>query len=101
MVWRNVSIYYSIKMASLDLDNIRAEQKPKRLVAFGWVCLSLWSMGCQREEIRAYRVPKEQKAPVEMAAADPHEHGPGHLTWTLPVGWEEQPAEQLRAASFS
>lgn len=69
--------------------------------------------GCEREEIKVYRVAKESPEPQRSPHAG-HGHGQlpeGHpvvgaagqpkLTWKLPEGWEERPASQMRAASFS
>ena len=64
--------------------------------------------GCDKNDVKVYHVAKEETAvaPVaateaaapahgEMAAATPQLH------WTLPSGWTEQPANQMRVASFS
>lgn len=75
---------------------------------------SLLFLGCNREEVREYRVPKETAA----AAPAPHDHKlpDGHppmdaampgaqpelpkLKWTLPAGWTEKPPSTMRVASF-
>jgi hypothetical protein len=83
--------------------------------------------GCGREEVKVYRVAKEQKQPSSPAPASrdqqlPPGHPevasspslpPGHpeiarnsspsppFTWSLPANWEELPASGMRAASFS
>ena len=64
--------------------------------------------GCDKNDVKVYHVAKEETSvpPVaameaaapahgEMAAATPQLH------WTLPTGWTEQPASQMRVASFS
>jgi hypothetical protein len=67
--------------------------------------------GCGREDIRVYRVAKENKENAPQAAQpnDSRQLPPGHpevnrefpkLTWKLPSGWEEFPPEEMRAASF-
>lgn len=60
--------------------------------------------GCDREGITTYTIPKEVP-PAQTAAHsehDGHNHGPAQpgISWTTPVGWEEQPAGQMRAATF-
>ncbi len=60
--------------------------------------------GCGRDTITSYTVPKE--TPPARAEAhsehDGHNHGPAapRISWTTPAGWEEQPAGQMRAATF-
>jgi hypothetical protein len=76
----------------------------KRFLAFGLAGFCCLAVGCRREEIRAYRVPKEEKTstpPMAMAMANPHENSPGHITWTLPAGWKEEVPDSIKAASFS
>lgn len=67
------------------------------------VCSGLL-VGCGRDEIKVYRVPKETAA-VEPAA---HEHAHAEarvaqprLTWALPAGWEEQKPGEMRVGSFN
>ena len=59
-----------------------------------------WLLGCRRDEIRVYRVPKEPK-PVQLAMANPHQNSPGFIKWTLPAGWKEELPDSIKAASFS
>lgn len=60
-------------------------------------------LGCEDNEIRAYRAPKAAPQPQEVAPALP----PATMTdqavvWTLPDGWEEVPTEQaMRLATFT
>lgn len=59
--------------------------------------------GCQREQIRVYRVPKEDRppsSPMMSAQENPHGGGAPRLVWKAPPGWEETPAGELRLASF-
>jgi len=81
--------------------------------------------GCHRDEIKVYRVAKNQdqtssqNAPalptdspnpglppghpdISSASADPFPAPAGlpHLTWTTPAGWTEMPAGEMRVASF-
>lgn len=71
----------------------------------------LLSVGCRREEVREYRVPKEHVA--EPASGMPHNHPgmgtemaaatptPPKLSWKLPAGWAEKTPSAMRVASFS
>jgi hypothetical protein len=68
--------------------------------AFAFGCLALVLLGCRRDEIRVYRVPKEPK-PVQLAMANPHQNSPGFIKWTLPAGWKEELPDSIKAASFS
>ncbi len=58
--------------------------------------------GCGEERIHKYQVAKD---PAEPVAEDPHA-GHDHaapaakLTWTLPDGWEQQPASGMRFATL-
>jgi hypothetical protein len=65
---------------------------------FIWSCaLLLLLIGCQRDDsIVAYKAPKEPPRDT------PHEQDPAHaeLTWTLPEGWTQLPAAQMRYAAF-
>jgi hypothetical protein len=73
------------------------------------ICLGLLS-GCSRDEITVYRVAKEQKNP-----AAPNALPPGHpdttsagagapagprLKASVPPGWQESPAGEMRVASY-
>jgi len=55
--------------------------------------------GCERAEIRTYRIPKENHPTV---AVDGSEVPPstGGIRWTVPDGWKQQPASAMRQASF-
>ena len=57
-------------------------------------------MGCRKEEIRVYRVPKE-KAEAVASALPPSEASAPRLHWKLPDGWTEQAPSKMRVASFS
>ncbi len=58
-------------------------------------------MGCSRDEVRTYRVPKEDPV-AALPAADrtaPAAAVPA-LTWQAPDHWQEQPAGGMRRGSF-
>jgi hypothetical protein len=64
----------------------------------------LLANGCGQQEVRVYRVPKEQ-----LVQDQPHDHDAPQqaaessrprLTWTTPAGWVENPPSQFRVASF-
>ena len=67
---------------------------------------------CERENIEVYTAPKDQPVAEEHFPGDGHDHGTEgtqptarpelpKFTWTLPAGWQEIPAGQMSAASFS
>lgn len=56
--------------------------------------------GCDRGGIRVYQAPKDI-APPPMEAAEPAHEAPAQITWTLPTGWEELPASQMRVGHFA
>ena len=61
--------------------------------------------GCDREDAKVYRVPKESPpgATAELPAGHPDVGAATarpRLTWTLPAGWTELPAGEMRVASF-
>jgi len=49
--------------------------------------------------VTPYKVPKEKGAAAKAPAAAPAEAREG-VTWTVPAGWEEAPAGQIRLGSF-
>jgi hypothetical protein len=60
--------------------------------------------GCRREEIQVYQVPKETAsadpaAPMDAVGAAGADRP--SLTWTLPAGWTQREADQMRVASFA
>src|ERR1043165_6209601 len=57
-------------------------------------------MGCRKEEIRVYKVPKEKVEAVASSTV-PGEASAPHLQWKLPQGWAEQAPSKMRVASFS
>jgi hypothetical protein len=82
----------------------------RRCVAAGVLVLAL--AGCDRSEVKVYRLAKESSTPPAPMSADPHQPGdmssqgqsesaPAKLSWTLPGGWEQKPPSELRAASFA
>lgn len=48
----------------------------------GLFLLSVFLAGCEKNQIQVYQIPKEKSR------------------WVVPAGWEEQPAEKMRVASF-
>jgi hypothetical protein len=65
--------------------------------------LTLLSAGCDRDGVKVYSVAANPATPpgtlTPPAAADPG--GAPQIKWTLPPGWQEKPAGQMRIASFS
>jgi len=68
----------------------------RQLVFFSLALAALFA-GCRKEEIRAYRVPKERPAPSALAEATPVQP---HIRFHTPPGWEEEPSGKMRVASF-
>lgn len=63
-------------------------------------CLTLvaFSLGCSKEKIVSYSVPKETNEP--MAVTQSAAPAAPHLDWTLPTGWTEKPGDTMRLAAF-
>ena len=62
--------------------------------------------GCDRDEIKVYRVAKEPPAAAPSPAGLPEGHpeiprGKPQLSWTLPAGWTEAAAGQMSLATFN
>jgi hypothetical protein len=102
----------------------RFNQRPQLLTVLTPL-LFLLAVGCHRDEIKVYRVAKDQDQPQQQtgpalptdtpnpglppghpdissapAAPFPAATGLPHLTWTTPEGWTEVPAGEMRVASF-
>ncbi|MBI3850758.1 MAG: hypothetical protein HY298_10870 [Verrucomicrobia bacterium] len=73
---------------------------PRQLCWVACLFLATLFMGCRKEEIRVYRVPKE-KAETVASAIPPSETSAPRLQWKLPEGWTEQAPSKMRVASFS
>lgn len=76
----------------------------KRALPGAIALLVVFAAGCGREDVKVYRVAKEQ-SPASPRQAMP----PGHLeinaskpqlSWTLPAGWKEAGAGQMSLATF-
>jgi hypothetical protein len=58
--------------------------------------------GCDRDEpIVAYRAPKDPPVPVVTASASAPADAAAGPTWTVPAGWKELPAQEMRFAAFA
>lgn len=62
--------------------------------------LGVLASGCQREEIRVYRVPKEQRA-VAPAMDESSPAAAPKIGWQVPDGWQTKPADGMRVGSFA
>lgn len=55
-------------------------------------------------QVQVYTAPKDPPRPTPVADAAPaHSHSSAQgtsLTWTVPAGWKELPAQQMRVATF-
>jgi hypothetical protein len=80
--------------------------KPASAGRWGLPCLLAVTLaGCQREEIRVYEAPKDGMA-REAVGNDPlPQSQPAiprpEVTWKMPVGWRQIPANQISTAAFS
>src|SRR5450755_1367753 len=74
------------------------------------LCAALFS-GCKRDDVKVYHVEKDDSTPVIAPVSTPNTDSsmmPGQdnsalpqLKWTLPAGWSEKTAGQMRVASFN
>ena len=74
---------------------------PARLL--GTLLMAAVLMGCERQESRVYRIPKQPQQPAVAASSSHANHGePGraHVHWQLPKGWEELPPGEMRVGDF-
>jgi hypothetical protein len=64
------------------------------------VSAGAFAAGCEREEpVRAYRAPKE--VAVTAVAGATGAQSAAAPTWTVPSGWKELPAQEMRFATFA
>src|SRR5437660_2608409 len=75
----------------------RATSLPRQCGAV--LLLGFALVGCGKEEIRSYRVPKEQP-PIARSATASQPPTPS-VQWKTPTGWKEETAGGMRAARFS
>ena len=65
--------------------------------------------GCERNEVKVYKLAKEDngsnaqqpQSDAMSPAISPHGGGQTQLTWTLPEGWQQKTASEMRVASFA
>jgi hypothetical protein len=72
------------------------------VVSLTLVALAL--AGCGRDEIKTYRVVKEDSTappPDQVVAPDQNSTTQPQLQWMLPDGWQEKTPGQMRVASFT
>jgi len=72
-------------------------KKPARYASL-FLLASVSLVGCRREEITVYRVPKEIEPPAQASDAG---RAVPQIQWKTPAGWEEQAAGGMSVASFS
>jgi hypothetical protein len=76
----------------------------RTVVALSCLCLVMVVAGCDRDQIRVYRVAKETAPTQPVPGSNDHPEGQSsipRLTWTLPEGWQELPAGEMRVANFT
>ncbi len=73
-----------------------------------WTALALlaFAAGCGRDDVKVYRVAKENPSPPPLAAMptghpDVSTAGSPQLKWKTPEGWNEVPPGEMRVASFN
>jgi hypothetical protein len=77
-----------------------------RKLHWGFLAAGLALTACKPTDIQVYQVPKEQHQPA-MPADDAHAHGMAtmgaqrSLSFQLPEGWSEKPAQRMRVAQIS
>jgi hypothetical protein len=57
--------------------------------------------GCARDEVRSYRVPKEEPPRLAMPSEASATASAGALTWQAPDHWQDQGAGGMRKGSFT
>lgn len=83
----------------------------------GWMIFALALAGCNRDQVQVQEVPKESQSTIPPSAQsgdamsqpmNPHAGmdmgGAGarpQLKWTLPAGWQEKTASEMRVGSFT
>jgi len=76
------------------------------LTAFIVLLANLFIIGCRRDAIETYRVPKESVSPAvptmpTPAGMEPSTELKKQIRWKTPSGWKEQPPSAMRVGSFS
>src|SRR6185503_17118007 len=71
-------------------------------IGFSLLAMVLFSLGCQREEIRVYTAPKDREPETE--AASQQSEAPARprpkISYTLPEGWKEVAGNQISFVNF-
>lgn len=80
------------------MDSISKRYTARVITSLGLV-MGLGAAGCDRADVKVYQAPKDPVAarptPNEAPSA-----APAQLHWTLPSGWQELPAGQMRVGHF-
>ncbi len=89
----------------MNLRTRTPDQRAYRYLRCASICFLLLAAGCDRENIRVYKVAKEKSTAIPTQAPHDHAHGSvagakPQLQWELPTGWEEAPLGDMRVASF-
>jgi hypothetical protein len=93
-----------IKGNCLYIERLCLDYRVIALLALGFMT------GCGRDDIKVYRVEKENKQPLPSISSEPAQLPPGHpdigetslpkLTWNLPSTWQELAPGGMRVGSF-
>jgi len=73
---------------------------PGAAISMVFALTTLLLPGCDRQQVRAYRAPKDTVTPAAATNAAT-EAGPSSLHWKLPQGWQELPPSSMRVGSFA
>ena len=71
--------------------------------SFFGIAVVVCSVGCSKEEIKVYSIPKEQASALKMAAAQTENlsHEDSHpVHWATPSGWKELAPTSMRVGNF-
>ena len=82
MIWRSVTVNLVWRTAAVAAS-------------------ALGLIGCGRDEVGEYRVPKETPSAARQALVSPQAQEPTIPTWTVPAGWTDRGASGMRVGSFA
>src|SRR5687767_7288932 len=86
---------------TMDLSSQSPRRTPVFWKAGAALVLIVLAIGCKREEIRVYTVPKEREVEVASTAQDERASGAPHIHYKTPAGWVEERPGGIRVARFS
>ena len=87
------------KNTKMNFVRFLAQTRSSRLLSVSVAAAIL--VGCKREGIQVYRVPKEKAAPSAVAKRSGPSRARPQVSWKLPSGWREIGPGQMSLASFA